>query len=595
VCKLEYNEKEYELNNEMENNAEEEDCDYVVRRLTPKECERLQGFPDNWTNIAPWTDSKGKVHKDADSPRFKALGNSIATGPNSYWEFVLKNISAQYDYKPTMASLFDGIGGFPLLWDGINGDGSTLWASEIEEFPIAVTKRHFPKMQHLGDITKIKGSEVPIVDCVIGGSPCQDLSVAGKRAGLKHSGLGDEETTRSGLFMEQVRLCKEMREQDRFNGRDESEIRPRYCVWENVCFAGNTLVATESGYKEIKDITTKDKVRTHLGRYMPVVKTYKHENKDVIKLSYYGGEDIIATPNHPIWARKRNEEPNWKPIGNLTDEYYIAYNFDGLKMSFYFGHNNELNNKITASLEILCDDDSKVSETYNGTALNVVCSVIEDINAHNIKQADFVFNSENRETAYAVAYLMRNSLKIGVHIEKSEDSTYIISNCENYFYDKENNIVWQQVKNVTKEDNKITVYNLSVLEDNTYGANDILGHNCGAFSSNQGEDFRAVLEEFCKVTGGTNITIPRPNDKGKWTKNGCIMGDKFSIAWSVHNAKDWCVPQSRQRICVVADFGGQSAPQILFEQKGMSGDSGQSTETKQGTSRNTEDSSEPYH
>lgn len=90
-----------------------------------------------------WLDSEGKRHKSADSQRYKALGNSIATGENSFWEWMLKRISAQYDYRPTLGSLFDGIGGFPLIWAQINGVHNCRWASEIEEFPIAVTKRHF--------------------------------------------------------------------------------------------------------------------------------------------------------------------------------------------------------------------------------------------------------------------------------------------------------------------------------------------------------------------------------------------------------------------------------------------------------------------
>lgn len=116
----------------------------IVRRLTPLECERLQGFPDGWTDIGPWTDSKGKLHKEcSDSSRYKALGNSIATGPNSFWKFLIKRICAQYDREVTMGSLFDGIGGFPLVHEQINGKGSCRWASEIEEFCIAVTKYHF--------------------------------------------------------------------------------------------------------------------------------------------------------------------------------------------------------------------------------------------------------------------------------------------------------------------------------------------------------------------------------------------------------------------------------------------------------------------
>lgn len=112
----------------------------VVRRLTPMECERLQGYPDGWTDIGEWMDSKGKRHKDADSPRYKALGNSIAL---PFWDFLAKRISAQYLRPVTMGSLFDGIGGFPLVFERHNGKGTARWASEIEEFPIAVTKKWF--------------------------------------------------------------------------------------------------------------------------------------------------------------------------------------------------------------------------------------------------------------------------------------------------------------------------------------------------------------------------------------------------------------------------------------------------------------------
>ena len=113
----------------------------VVRRLTPLECERLQGYPDGWTDIGDWLDSKGKKHKgDADAPRYKALGNSIAL---PFWRWLLKRISATYSRTPYLGSLFDGIGGFPNCWERINGTGTARWASEIEEFPIAVTKMKF--------------------------------------------------------------------------------------------------------------------------------------------------------------------------------------------------------------------------------------------------------------------------------------------------------------------------------------------------------------------------------------------------------------------------------------------------------------------
>ena len=216
----------------------------------------------------------------------------------------------------TLGSLFDGIGGFPLA--GIYNGITPIWASEIETFPIRVTKIRFPNMVHLGDITKLKGEELPSVDLITGGSPCQDLSVAGERAGL----AGE----RSGLFMEQIRITKEMRWRDGKEGKANHLIRPRYFLWENVP---------------------------------------------------------------------------------------------------------------------------------------------------------------------------------------------------------------------------------------------------GAFSSTGGEDFRAVLEETAKIAD-SRISIPRP-PKGIWKSAGTILGDEFSIAWRVLDAQYWGVPQRRKRIFLVADFGGHTAPKILFEQESLLG------------------------
>lgn len=154
-----------------------------VRRLTPIECERLQGFPDNWTLIGEpeevevkdydikydengdvvektqtgthkeieyfYTDKNGKRKKCSDSARYKALGNSIAT---PYWFVLMRRIAAQYERPATLGSLFDGIGGFPYCWERCNGEGTAIWASEIEDFCVEVTKRHFVER-------KLKGEE----------------------------------------------------------------------------------------------------------------------------------------------------------------------------------------------------------------------------------------------------------------------------------------------------------------------------------------------------------------------------------------------------------------------------------------------------
>lgn len=152
-----------------------------------------------------------------------------------------------------LMSLFDGSGGFPLAASlcGIE----PVYAAEVEPYPIAVTNNRFPKMKHLGDVSKVKGGEIEPVDIITFGSPCQDMSVAGKRAGLKHTAVGDEETTRSGLFMEAIRIIKEMRVKT--NG-----IYPRYAVWENVpgAFSSNKGEDFRTVLDEFIKIVEKDAV-----------------------------------------------------------------------------------------------------------------------------------------------------------------------------------------------------------------------------------------------------------------------------------------------------------------------------------------------
>ena len=117
----------------------------------------------------------------------------------------------------TLGSLFDGAGTVPFAGElcGIK----TLWSSEIEKFPLEVTAKRFPNVKQLGDVTKIHGDEIEPVDIISFGSPCQDLSVAGRRAGL--------DGERSGLFMDAIRIIKEMR--SKTNGR-----YPTFALWENV-------------------------------------------------------------------------------------------------------------------------------------------------------------------------------------------------------------------------------------------------------------------------------------------------------------------------------------------------------------------------
>ena len=138
----------------------------------------------------------------------------------------------------TLGSLFDGLGGWQLaaLQNGVR----PVWSSEIEAFPMAVTKKHFPETLQLGDITKLDGATLPPVDIICAGSPCQDLSVAGKRKGL--------EGERSGLFRKAIDIVSGMREAT--NGE-----YPKFFIWENVpgAFSSNKGADFQAVLEEITE------------------------------------------------------------------------------------------------------------------------------------------------------------------------------------------------------------------------------------------------------------------------------------------------------------------------------------------------------
>lgn len=109
----------------------------------------------------------------------------------------------------------------------------------------------------------------------------------------------------------------------------------------------------------------------------------------------------------------------------------------------------------------------------------------------------------------------------------------------------------------------------------------------GAFSSNKGEDFRAVLQSFCDIWGGGDHIVPMP-PKGKWKPSGCVVGDGCSLAWRVYDAQYWGVPQRRKRIYLIADFGSERAGEILFKCEGVSGDPKPGCEERERASRYVE-------
>lgn len=501
----------------------------------------------------------------------------------------------------------------------------------------------------------------------------QDLSIAGKRAGLAGA--------RSGLFMEQVRIIREMREADKKNGRTGAEVRPRYMVWENVCFAGETLVACKSGYKRIDQIAVGDEVKTHTGMYRPVAKVMRTKNQAVVRLKVSGAEDIICTPNHPLYIMEKMyasagkkqgrsfTEPRWEAAGNLNDRCTVAYKLDEPTLPDNFITQDEAwalgrymadgsvdlnrgtprifisvgNAKLEEAREHLHRLPYEIHENApHATATNMVFSSQEFYNlvsgvgkgAGNKRVPPFVFDlpfslqkcvlngyisgdgyirergkckelccvTASRALAYGIARMIRNVYRVGANISvrKPKDGkmggriikanypcycvTAALTNKNSRGVCKDS-FVWQMVKRVEPCREKVTVYNLSVWEDNTYGANDVVAHNCGAFSSNRGRDFHAVLEDIARIAE-PGFSLSGLPEKWKWTKAGAIDGDGWSIAWRTHDAKDWGktirdsrtgnvirlgTPQRRRRISVVADFGGESAAQIQFDRESVSG------------------------
>ncbi len=526
-------------------------------------------------------------------------------------------------------------------------------------------------MIHLGDITKISGYDAPPVDCIIGGSPCQDLSVAGKRAGLAGQ--------RSGLFMEQIRIVKEMRDADRLRGRTGQFIKPRYMVWENVCFAAGTLVTCDGGYKNIEDVAIGDKVKTLSGEYRPVAACYKTPKVEVMSVKASGSEPLTVTTNHPFWAREKSYAvngqreygaPQWVEAGKLTKNHMIAYRLDiptlpddfiSTDVAWALGRwladgSVDLNrsnprifiscgkSKVDATRERLNKLPYEIYENSpHSTAVNFSFTSFEFYRliesagkgAGNKKVPPFVFelpvglqksfldgylsgdgysrcrngsiefsaSTASRQLAYGITRVFRNvyHAQASVSRHKAKEGTIsgrkihanypsysigavINGKCQRWFY--EDGVIWAPVISVERNGETANVYNLSVIGDNTYGANDIMVHNCGAFSSNHGEDFRAVLEETIRIAEPEAPDIPLP-EKRKWSLADAYYGDGWSVAYRVLDAQFWGVPQRRRRIALVADFGGQSAPEILFERNGLSWDTPEGAETGQAVAGGT--------
>ena len=551
--------------------------------------------------------------------------------------------------KLTLGSLFDGSGSFPLA-GMINGIEPTF-ASEVEPFPIRVTEKRLPNMEHFGDVSKLKGGEIEPVDIITFGSPCQDMSLAGKRKGMKHSLNGDEDTTRSGLFFDAIRIIEEMREAT--NGE-----KPRYALWENVCFDKNTLITTQNGFVPINNVCVGDLVKTHTGEFKRVLNVIETPNKETLIVRFQGAEPLTVTPNHPFLTRRMIkddkgkitfDEPQWKAVANINDNDFVGFRIDGfgnksigLANAYAVGRwladgsvvirNRKQKHRIFISTgykkhEALKEEllklpypirENKMSHAVNFTFTSdefyelikecgkgarqkkvpqYVFELVEEEQKEVLRgylegdgflrrENQWCFSTSSRELAYGLARLVRNVYRVGTSMKKTngkgtvqiEDRTVNAHDFWTCYFSEPNEksrysggskycdgFVWCHLKEkcVGKP---TTVYNLSVDTNNTYEANGITVHNCGALSSSNGEDFRRVLEELSQIKD-INAEIPKMD---KWPNAGEVDGKDYSIAWRMLDAQYFGVPQRRKRIYLLADFNGQNAGKIMFESEGKS-------------------------
>ena len=477
------------------------------------------------------------------------------------------------------------------------------------------------------------------------------MSVAGKRAGII-------EGERSNLFFQAIRIIREMREAT-------NNQYPRFCVWENVCFDADTLITCEDGYRRIADVSVGQKVKTLSGRYLPVMKLHQTKNQEVIRIRFQGSEDLIVTPNHPVYAvrkiRGKKREgilgltgPEWIPAGDLTIDHLVAYGLDqpslpddfiseaeawavgrwtadgsvdlkksNPRMFFSIGIGKEelareklgrlpyaiYENKPHPTATNFCFTSKEfyalIADAGRGAGnkrvppyvfqlpINLQKEVLEGYISGDgyIRERDhgreLCAGTASRELAYGIARLIRNVYHVaaGISVQKAKGGNIqgreIVPNYPIYQVfasldsksrktQTEGKIVWQPVKSIERLGEKRTVYNLSVMEDNTYAANDIIVHNCGAFTSNKGEDFKAVLNAIVGIVEKDAPSVPSP-EKGRWPKADTLVGNGWSIAYRTFDSQWWGVPQRRKRIFLVGDLGGGRAADILFKSEGVSG------------------------
>ena len=565
----------------------------------------------------------------------------------------------------TLGSLFDGIGGWQIA--AVRNGVKPIWSSEIEEYPMEVTKYHFPDTIQLGDITKIDGAKIPPVDIVCAGSPC---------------------------------------------------------------FKAGTMVVTDKGVKPIETIDIGDNVITHNNEWHVVTDVMQHRSRNIYNVKPEGTLATTVTANHPyyvrhmsrVWdnAKKQNvrvfSEPKWVEVKDLTKEDFIGYPInqveenplnlsktdcwllgryvaDGyLNNSPRAGREGQYNHKViycvgvgkdetfTANLGEYhaCRKQTRTVTKYEicNERLMRLCKLCGR-GAENKEIPTFIYNlpvplldsflqgyisgdgsyikDKDIFTMTTVSVKLAIGLQAAVHkayrvpcsvqFSKMPKTCVIegrVCNQRDFYTIRfqpvikkqthayiDGNIVWRQIRKLEKLDGAETVYNIEVDENHSYTANGVIVHNCqdlslagkreglkgersglfrkavdivrqmrtatngeypkwfvwenvpGAFSSNKGLDFKAVLEEISEAE------IPMPKS-GRWAPAGMVRSGKCDICWRVLDAQYWGVPQRRKRIFLIADFRDERRAEVLFEPESECRNTSESTEQGKGTAEGTE-------
>lgn len=592
--------------------------------------------------------------------------------------------------KLKLGSLFDGIAGFPLVasWYDIE----PVWASEIEEPCIRITKKHFPNMKHLGDITKIHGDQIEPVDVITGGSPCfpagtMVLTEKGYIP-IENIKVGDIVLTHKGRWRKVSAVGNRESETFYLKGNIQIETTANHPIYS--ADVKQTYIRLETGkrthrklltnigiWRDAEKMNGKQWATPIMAKPLPIPISVKTEvnQKSMPKMDndfwYFVGRWLGDG-----WVRNgfRKEKPNGNGYGTIyiCDSHDKEDELTGIVSKISKNYSIEqcrTGVKVRFTSQLLCEwlvnhfGKGAINKTIPGWILSLsyehrtaLFSGIIDSDGYRKSDTSMKVTSISKQLILgirllaeslgyttSVSYYKRPAKCVIEGRSVNQHDTYSVAICNNK--NRRTGMThgghkWYKCRDVIKTGETKTVYNISVEEDESYIADSIVVHNCqdlscagkqsgiklhcnkcgtmvdfkesatvcpncgteleftrsglfmeqiriiremrektnecfpkivvwenvlGALSSNNGDDFFCVLQEFCKLMA-ERIPTFRPEN---WSNAGEILGESCSIAWRLFDAQYWGVPQRRRRIFLVADFGGQRAGEILFKSESL--------------------------